>query len=113
MRRLLVVVPLLLSLVPATQVGAAATKTVSVRDDYFGSNRDRPPTVRVSLNDTVRWRFVGRGEHNVVVTRGPRRFRSDLFSRGDTYRKKLRARGTYRIVCTVHQPDMRMTLRVR
>jgi plastocyanin len=112
MRKPLLLLPLLL-LAPVSQVAAAETRSVSVRDDYFGSNRNSAPTVTVNRNDTVVWRFVGRSEHNVVVTRGPSRFRSDLLSRGDRYRKKLRARGTYRIVCTVHQPDMRMTLRVR
>jgi plastocyanin len=40
------------------------------------------------------------------------RFRSPT-QRSGTYRKRVTRRGTYRIVCTIHQPNMRMTLRVR
>jgi plastocyanin len=40
------------------------------------------------------------------------RFQSPL-KRSGSYRKTVRRRGTYRIVCSIHQPDMRMTLRVR
>jgi plastocyanin len=40
------------------------------------------------------------------------RFRSSVKETG-TYRKKFTRRGSYRIICTIHQPSMRMTVRVR
>jgi plastocyanin len=103
-------IALLLTAVAAAPA-TAATRTVRVGDDWYV--REGPaPTVTVAKGTVVRWRWTGRDDHNVVVQRGPRRFRSDLKDSG-TYRKKLRRRGTYRIVCSIHQPDMRMTLKVR
>jgi plastocyanin len=89
----------------------AAARTVRVGDDWFVRKGD-PPTVRVDKGTRVKWKWVGRDDHNVVVDRGPRIFESDLQDSG-TFRKKMRRRGTYRIVCSIHQPDMRMTLKVR
>jgi plastocyanin len=88
---------------------SAATRTVRLGDDWFVSD-DRPTRVTVSRNTIVKWRWTGRDQHNVVAT-GPVDFQSPL-KRSGTYRKKLRRGGTYRIVCSIHQPDMRMTLRV-
>jgi plastocyanin len=84
----------------------AATRTVRVADDVFA-----PKRMTVKAGTTVVWRWVGKNPHNVVVTRGPVRFRSTTKVTG-TYRRKLRRRGTYRVVCTIH-PRMRMTLTVR
>jgi plastocyanin len=109
MRRLLVLTAAatLLAAAPA----AGATRTVRLGDDWFVRDAG-PTTVTVSKGTRVRWRWTGRDDHNVTVRRGPVRFRSDLKDSG-TFSRKLRRRGTYRIICTVHQPDMRMTLRVR
>ncbi len=60
----------------------------------------------------MRWRWVGDDEHNVSVRRGPVTFRSDLKDSG-SFSRRMRRSGTYRIICTIHQPDMRMTLKVR
>jgi plastocyanin len=98
---------LLLAAAPAD----AATKRLRIGDDWF-VRPGAPPTVTVTKGTTVRWRWVGDDDHNVSVTRGPVRFRSDLKDSG-TFSRKLRRRGTYRIICTIHQPDMRMTLKVR
>jgi plastocyanin len=88
----------------------AATRTVRLGDDWF-VREGSPRTVTVSRNTVVRWRWTGRDQHNVVAS-GAARFQSPL-KRSGTYSRKVRARGTYRIVCSIHQPDMRMTLRVR
>jgi plastocyanin len=85
-----------------------ATRNVSLGDDWFVRDA-RPTTVTVDRGDTVRWRWTGRNSHNVQVQRGPARFQSSV-KRSGTYSKRLRRRGTYRIVCSIHQPDMRMTL---
>ena len=92
----------------AVPTANAATRTVRLGDDWFvrdgGSTR-----VTVDRGTRVRWRWTGRDLHNVVVRRGPTRFQSAL-KRSGSYSKTLRRRGTYRIVCSIHQPDMRMTL---
>src|SRR5215207_9187578 len=83
------------------------TKSVEVDDDYF-VHEGAPRTV---TGDKVEWEWEGSNPHNVTVTKGPVKFHSDTQSRG-TYVKKLRKVGTYKIVCTIHRPDMRMTLKV-
>jgi plastocyanin len=95
----------------AAAPAAGATRTVRLGDDWF-VREGSPRTVTVSRGDTVRWRWTGRNQHNVAVRSGPARFQSPL-KRSGTYSRKLRRRGTYRIICSIHQPDMRMTLRVR
>jgi plastocyanin len=85
-----------------------ATRSVKLGDDWFVRD-GRPTTVTVSRGDSVRWRWTGSRQHNVVAQRGPARFQSAL-KRSGTYSKKMRRRGTYRIVCSIHQPSMRMTL---
>lgn len=92
----------------ATQA-LAATRAVSLGDDWF-VRKGSPTTVTVKRGTTVRWRWVGRDLHNVVAT-GPEDFHSSLKEDG-YYRKRVTRPGRYRIVCSVHQPDMRMTLRV-
>ena len=87
-----------------------ATRSVSVRDNVFS-----PRTLNARSGDTVRWVWRGNAPHNVVATTRPRgvsAFRSTIKENG-TYRKRLTRRGTYRIICTIHQPGMRMTIRVR
>jgi len=74
----------------------AATKTISVRDNSFS-----PKTTTVKKNTTVRWVWRGSNPHNVVVTRGPVKFKSAVKTSG-TYRKKLTRTGRYTIVCTIH-----------
>ena len=88
----------------------AATRTVKIGDDYF-VRKGSVPTVTVSKGTKVTWRWTGRDMHNVAVTRGPVKFRSSFKTSG-TYSKTLRTAGTYTIVCTIHQPDMKMKLRV-
>jgi plastocyanin len=85
----------------------AATKTVSVKDNVFS-----PKSITVKKNDTVKWSFVGKAPHNVVVTKGPATFRSPVKTKG-TFSKKLTRAGTYNILCTIHAPSMKMTVKVR
>jgi len=86
----------------------ARTRSVSVRDNLFG-----PRSLTIKRNDTLVFRWRGDNLHNVVAQRGsPVRFRSSV-KRSGTYRKKFTRRGSYRIICTIHQPNMRMTVRVR
>jgi plastocyanin len=112
MRKLLVLGLLATMLGVLVVAGPALSKrkTVEVDDDYF-VREGAPRTVTVKRNDTVVWEWEGRNPHNVTVTRGPVKFRSSNKSTG-TYSKKVTRRGTYKIVCTIHAPDMRMTLKV-
>jgi plastocyanin len=97
------------SAILATQA-LAATRSVKVGDDYF-VRKGSVPTVTVKKGTKVTWRWSGKQTHNVAVIKGPVKFRSSFKSSG-TYTKTLRRAGTYTLVCTIHQPDMKMKLRV-
>ncbi len=108
MRTLIVALTLaLLAAAPAT----AATKNVKIGDDYYVRAGDAP-TVTVKKGTTVKWNWTGRRQHNVVVQRGPVSFQSDL-QRSGSFKRKMRRAGTYKIICSIHAPDMAMTLKVR
>jgi plastocyanin len=110
MRKLLVAMLIAVaSAVLATQA-LAATRSVKVGDDYF-VRKGSVPTVTVKKGTKVTWRWSGDETHNVAVTKGPVKFHSSLKSSG-SYSKTVRRAGTYTIVCTIHQPDMKMKLRV-
>jgi len=106
------ILPLALILALALAAPAAGAKrNVTVGDDYYVRAGD-PPTVKVKKGTKVKWNWTGRRSHNVVVQRGPASFQSELMISG-SYKRKLRKTGTYRIVCSIHAPDMAMKLKVR
>ena len=110
MRKLLVAMLIAAaSAVLATQA-FAATRSVKVADDYF-VRKGSVPTVTVKKGTKVTWRWAGKEMHNVAVTKGPVKFRSSYKDSG-TFSKTLRSTGTYTIVCSIHQPGMKMKLRV-
>ncbi len=78
----------------------AATRTVTVGDNYFVT-RSGVPTVTVRKGTVVKWVWRGDEAHNVRVTRGPVKFQSQIQTSG-SYRKRMRRRGTYRIICDIH-----------
>jgi plastocyanin len=95
----------------AAAPAAAATKNVKIGDDYY-VRPGSPPTVTVTKGTTVTWNWRGNRRHNVVVRSGPVSFQSEL-KRSGSYSRRMRRAGTYKIVCSIHQPDMAMTLKVR
>ena len=105
------IVPLavILALVLAAPA-AAATKNVKVGDDFFVKS-GKPRTVSVAKGTTVKWNWKGSDQHNVVVQKGPKKLQSALKTKG-SFQRKLKKRGTYKIICSIHAPDMRMTLKV-
>jgi plastocyanin len=98
-----------LTAVLATQA-LAASRSVKIGDDYF-VRKGSVPTVTVKKGTTVTWRWRGKDMHNLTVIKGPAKFHSSYKTSG-SYSKKVRKTGTYTIVCTIHQPDMKMKLRV-
>jgi plastocyanin len=85
----------------------AATKTVQVKDNKFVAG-----SITVSKNTTVKWVWKGKAPHNVVVTKGPAKFKSTTQVKG-SFSKKLTKKGTYSILCTIHAPGMKMTVKVK
>ena len=88
---------------------APSATRVKIGDNYFVRSSG-VPTVTVSKGTRVRWVWRGRSLHNVKVTKGPRLFGSSSMTSG-SYVKKMRKRGTYTIICTVHGgADQKMRL---
>lgn len=91
-----------------TGVGdAASSRTVKVRDSFYS-----PKRLEVRSGTKVVWRFGGQLPHNVEVTRGPELFSSSIKKDG-TFARTLRKRGTYKVVCTLHEATMTMKVVVR
>jgi plastocyanin len=113
MRKLLILALLATSLVALLAAGPAFSKRKSVEvDDNYFVKEGKPRTVSVQVGDKVEWEWEGRNPHNVTVTKGPVKFHSKDKTSG-SFTKTLRKAGTYKIVCTIHAPDMRMTLKVK
>jgi plastocyanin len=85
----------------------AATTTVQVQDNKFV-----PTSITVKKGTTVKWVWKGKAPHNVKVTKGPATFGSKIQVKG-SFAKTLTKPGTYSIVCTIHAPGMKMTVRVK
>jgi plastocyanin len=110
MRKLLASVLVLAALGVVASQAFAATRSVTVGDDYFVA-KGKARTVTVHKGTRVTWRDRGT-THNIVVVKGPVKFRSNGYlNHGDTFSRTLRRAGTYRIVCTIHS-GMKMTLKV-
>jgi plastocyanin len=85
----------------------AATKNVAVHDDYYAAK-----AITVKKGATVKWTWKDKGKHDVAVSKGPAIFRSSVKRKG-TFSHKMTKRGSYTLVCTVHAPDMKMTIKVK
>ena len=110
-----VVVSVVAVAAPAGGVRAA----VPLGDDFFGHDAGGHDAgaatheLKVRSGTVVRWLWVGTSKHNVTVLTGPQRFHSPTQDSG-SYSRRLRRRGTYRIICTIHgRKAMSMILRVR
>jgi plastocyanin len=86
---------------------ATTTKTVAVKDDFFG-----PKKLTIAKGSKVKWVWKGTQGHNVTVANGPSSFRFGTRKTG-TKSHTFKKRGTYSIVCTIHAPDMHMTIKVK
>ncbi|MEA2274068.1 MAG: hypothetical protein QOI98_2776 [Solirubrobacteraceae bacterium] len=91
----------------------AKTKSVEIDDNYFVSKKSH--TIHIAKNTTVKWNWTGSNTHNVTLTKAPRgvkKFHSATKVKG-VYAHKFTKAGTYTILCTIHAPGMKMTVRVR
>jgi plastocyanin len=105
-----------LAVVPAAAIAGAATtppapKKVKVADDYFG-----PAALKVHVGGSVVWRWpaTNTNTHDVKLKKGPKgakKFWSDPAAADFTFKRKLKVKGKYTIICTFHQ-DMVQTITV-
>ncbi|MGI8729081.1 MAG: hypothetical protein ACR2LK_03685 [Solirubrobacteraceae bacterium] len=83
------------------------TSVVSVFDNAFHRGQDRP-TVRLATGGVLTWRFRSRQSHQVTSLTGPQRVIVAPRTSG-TYSVRINKPGTYKFVCTIHAPGMKMT----
>jgi plastocyanin len=105
---------LLVLAAPAGAERKPQRKTVRVGDNFFSPTR---LTVNPRSAITWRWPREGGGDvHDVKLVsapRGERKFESESAASEFEFRRRLRRAGLYRFVCTFHQEEMTMTIRVR
>lgn len=102
----------LLCAAPA-DAGLAKRKTIKLYDNYY-----LPFEVKVATGTTVTWKWpddVAIDVHDVKLKKAPKgvkRFQSEPASTGYTFKRKLTVKGTYYVICTLHE-EMTMTIKVR
>jgi plastocyanin len=89
------------------------TRKVSVNDNYYG-----PSKLTVHVGDSVDWTWSedATDEHDVVLKTAPKgvkKFHSDTLVSGESFKRKLTTPGTYKIICTFHEEEMKMTITVK
>jgi plastocyanin len=97
----------------AASSSKAKTRKVSVNDNYYG-----PSKLTVHVGDSVDWVWSedAADEHDVDVKSAPKgvkKFQSDVLTAGEHFKRKLTKPGTYRIICTFHEEEMKMTITVK
>jgi plastocyanin len=103
-RRLRALLALTVLLAAVSSLALAATRTVSVKDNYFAP---KALTIRKGTKLTWTWNSYGVA-HNVTVKSGPVRFHSHTLRFG-SYSHTFLRKGTYRLYCTLHH-GMTMTV---
>lgn len=81
-----------------------------------GNNFFTPANKTIRKGTLVKFKWTGGGApHNVTKTKGPgKNFQSKTTSAaGVHFKKRLRKRGKYKFICTIHPSSMRLTLKVR
>jgi plastocyanin len=89
---------------------AAPTTTVKLGDNFF-----KPTRMTIRRGTKVRFKWTGSNPHNVTKRSGPGgSFKSRTTSqRGVNFVKRFTKRGTYKLICTIHPEEMRLTIKVR
>ena len=86
----------------------AATKSVKVGPKIsFG-----PKKLSIKRGDTVKFVWTGKLPHNVRIAKGPQRGNISKVKTKGTASRRFTKAGTYTIVCDVHAPTMKMTIKV-
>ena len=86
----------------------AATKSVKVGPQInFG-----PKKLSLKRGDTVKFVWTGKLPHNVRISRGPQKGTISKVKTKGTASRRFTKAGTYTIVCDVHAPTMKMTVKV-
>ena len=112
MRRLLPVAIGVAALAVAPAAAAPKPLTVKVADDYF---QPLKKTVKPGTKVVWKWLTVNSNTHDVKLRKGPRgvkKFHSDPAAADFTYKRTLKVKGKYLIICTFHE-NMTQTITVK
>jgi plastocyanin len=109
MKRLIALLVAVAAVAAAVAVPAlAATKSVKVGPQInFG-----PKRLSIHRGDSVRFQWTGGLPHNVRISRGPQKGTISKTRTKGTVTHRFTKAGTYTIVCDIHAPTMKMTIRV-
>ena len=99
--------------VATTSSSKGKTRAVSVNDNYYG-----PTKLTVHVGDTVDWKWADdvTMEHDVDLVSAPKgvkKFQSDPLTAGQSFKRALTKPGTYKIICSFHEQEMKMTITVK
>jgi plastocyanin len=88
-------------------------KTVEIHDNYYA-----PGKLTVKAGTTVRWKWAldEADVHDVKLKKAPKgvkKFQSDPLAAGESFSRRLTKPGTYSVICTFHEEEMSMTIRVK
>jgi plastocyanin len=88
-------------------------KTVVLHDNYYA-----PGKVTVKSGTLVKWYWSeDSGDvHDVKLKKAPKgvkKFQTDPLAAGESFKRKLTKAGTYYFICTFHEEEMTMTIRVK
>jgi plastocyanin len=88
-------------------------RTVKV-GDYFLS----PTKLTVPRKSTITWKWPSAAgdSHDVKLTKRPKgvkRFQSEIAASDYTFKRKLRVKGKYVVICSLHPTEMRQTIIVK
>jgi plastocyanin len=95
----------------ARSAPALGARQIAIIDNAFNHGSDRP-VARLREGQQLTWLWRSRQSHQVTLASGPGEVHSPTQSRG-RFSIHLTKPGTYRFVCSIHAPGMRMTAIVR
>jgi plastocyanin len=101
-----------LAVAPAAAAPKPKPLKVQVGDDYF---RPLKKTVKPGTKVVWKWLSVNGNTHDVKLKKGPKgvkKFHSDPAAADFTYKRTLKVKGKYLIICTFHQ-NMVQTITVK
>lgn len=80
----------------------------SLSDDVFS-----PSAKTISKGTKVTFKWKGESPHDVIATKNGKRYFTIGIRSSGTVTKTFRSKGTYKLICSIHTPDMKATIKVR
>ena len=93
--------------------GSTPSKSVEVGDNFLAPTK---LTVDRGTRMVFRWSAQNANQHDVKLTSAPSgvtKWNSAVRTTDYTYRRTLTKAGTYKIICSLHPTQMRLSVRVR